>query len=67
MFCVVGVGGVTNFATFKGLVFQDISLSMIAKGGISFKRTRWVYRGGDVEKKEAWGESEKSTRTFSGE
>jgi hypothetical protein len=55
----------SSFSTFKGLVFQDISLATIAKGGIFFKITRWVYQGGDNTLKEAWGQSEKSTRAFS--
>jgi hypothetical protein len=54
----------TSFATFKGIVFQVIALSMIAKGSISFKCTRWVYLGGDGKTKENWRKSEESTRTF---
>jgi hypothetical protein len=33
------------FATFKAAVFEDISLSMIARGGRDLKCTHWEYQG----------------------
>jgi hypothetical protein len=34
-----------EFATFKAAVFEDISLSMIARGGRDLKCTHWEYQG----------------------